>query len=275
MKNEFKIFNDYLSYKYVLVNPNSDITGGIIEKSQIDDIGNHPDIDKVRIMGLNQDTFEYFIEKYGKQFRAIYFFKNKFIKDLSPLSSLENIEFIGYFHNQGCTRLWDMSRNHLLKGLSINDFSKLHDLNDISSAHNLEYLDFGNLVWSTLVLDTLKPLAKTKLKYLSFNAKKIMDNDITPLASITTLEELGFPTNLFETEQIAWLTARMKDVKSSSLGPYHKIDKPIKWESKSGIKMKDTFIHGKGKPLLDSNLDKKRLDKYIKEFEEMVKKYSI
>jgi hypothetical protein len=269
-----KVYNKYMKYEYVLANPNADVSGGVLEKEQIDDIRNHPEIDKIRIMGLKQDTFEYFIEKYGQQFKAIYFFKNKAVKDLSPLSLLEKVEFIGYFFNQGSNRLWDMSKNLSLRGLSLNDFSKLHSLNEIVTAPNLEFLDIGDMVWSTMVLDTLKPLARTKLKYLSFNAKKIVDNDITPIGDIQTLEELNFPTNLFETEQIAWLTAKLTNVQSSSLGPFHTIEKPIEWKTSSGIKMKDTFIHGKGKPFLDSNLDKNRINKYVQEFELMVKKFS-
>ncbi len=105
---------------------------------------NHPQIDIIKIIGLKQDTFEYFVEKYGQQFKAIYFFKNKSIKDLSPLSSLQKVEFIGYFFNQGCDRLWDMNRNFALKGLSINDFSKLHYIDEIVTAPNLEFFDFGN-----------------------------------------------------------------------------------------------------------------------------------
>lgn len=274
MKRIFEIYYDYTKYEYVLANSNADVSGGILEKAEIDDIRNHPEIDKIKIMGLKQDTFEYFIEKYGQQFKAIYFFKNKAVKDLSALSYLENIEFIGYFFNQGCNRLWDMSKNFALKGLAINDFSKLHNLDDIVTAPNLEFLDFGNMVWDKLILNTLKPLSETKLKYLRFNAKKIIDNDITPIAKIRTLEELIFSTYLFETEQIAWLTAKLVNVKSSSLGPYHKIDTPIKWETSRGIKMKDTYIHGKGKPFLDSNLDKNRINRYVEEFQQMVKKFN-
>ena len=200
MINLLKAYNDYMKYEYVLANPNADISDGVLEKTQIDDIRNHPEIDKIRIIGLKQDTFEYFIERYGQQFKAIYFLKNKTVKDLSPLSSLEKAEFIGYFFNQGSNRLWDMSKNLSLRGLSINDFSKLHCLDDIVTAPNLEILDFGDMVWSTMVLDTLKPLERTKLKYISFKARKIVDNDITPIGNIQTLEELNFPTNLFETE---------------------------------------------------------------------------
>jgi len=274
MIDTFKAYCVDTIYDYVLYNPDETWTVGALTKAQIDDIKNHPEVDKIRIMGLKQDTFEYFIDKYGQQFKAICFFKNKAVNDLSPLSSLPNVEFINWFLNQGCNKLWNMNKNHALKGLSISDFSKLHSLDEIVTAPNLEFLDFGNKVWNRMFLETLQPLAETKLRYLQFNTKKIIDNDISPLAKIMTLEELSFPSNLFETEQIAWLTAKLPNVKSCLLKPYYMINDPIRWETKGGIKMKDTIINGKGKPFLDSNLDKKRINKYVQEFEEMVKNIS-
>ncbi len=66
MENLFENYNNYMKYDYVLANPNADISGGALEKKQIDDIKNYPEINKIRIMGLKQDSFEYFIEKYGR-----------------------------------------------------------------------------------------------------------------------------------------------------------------------------------------------------------------
>lgn len=62
-------------------------------------------------------------------------------------------------------------------------------------------------------------------------------------------------------------------VKSSSLGSDHKIDKLIECENDSGIKIRDTFIYGKGKTFLDLNIDKNYINKYVQEFEQMVDKY--
>lgn len=67
---------------------NMDIGGGTISKEEIDSLTNYPDIDVVTISGLRQDTFEYFIKNYGKQLRAIRFFKNKFVEDWSLLGTL-------------------------------------------------------------------------------------------------------------------------------------------------------------------------------------------
>lgn len=63
---------------------------------------------------------------------------------------MEHIEFITYFFNQKATKLWDMSNNKALKGLEIDDFSKLHSIDEIEYAPNLEVFNIGNAVWSKM-----------------------------------------------------------------------------------------------------------------------------
>ena len=53
---------------------NPDIGGGRIRMSDIDRLRDYPNEDTVTISGLRQDTFEYFINTYGNQFKAIRFF---------------------------------------------------------------------------------------------------------------------------------------------------------------------------------------------------------
>ena len=48
------------------------------EKEQIDNIKKYPHAKSVIVSGLYQDTFEYFIDNYGKQFEAITFWKNNY-----------------------------------------------------------------------------------------------------------------------------------------------------------------------------------------------------
>lgn len=59
-----------------LCEENADIGGGKITVADIDRLKNYPDAEVVTISGLQQDTFEYFIKTYGKQLKAIRFFKN-------------------------------------------------------------------------------------------------------------------------------------------------------------------------------------------------------
>lgn len=59
---------------------NRDIGGGKLTKEDIDELKNHPQTDTLSIMGLHQDTFEYFIKTYGKQLKAIRFLKIKWFR---------------------------------------------------------------------------------------------------------------------------------------------------------------------------------------------------
>ena len=103
-----------------------DVDGGKITIEQIDTIRQYPDAKLIIISGLEQKTFEYLINEYGKQFKVISFWKNKGVEDLSSLSELVEIEYITYFFNQKATKLWNMSTNKALKGLELDDFTKPH-----------------------------------------------------------------------------------------------------------------------------------------------------
>ena len=73
-------------------NEKMDVSGGITTIEDIDELAKYPDCDVVTISGLAQDTFEYFIKKYGQQFKAIRFHKNKRVSDWSLLSHLSIIK---------------------------------------------------------------------------------------------------------------------------------------------------------------------------------------
>ncbi|MDF2570034.1 MAG: internalin related protein [Sporomusa sp.] len=143
-------------------------------------------------------------------------------------------------------------------------------MEEIPLAPNLEELYFGDKIWNKYILDSVSPLTRAeKLKTLVFSAKKINDNDITPLAKIMNLERLEFTSNLFLTEQIAWLTANTTNINSSILAPYKKLKNPLKIKEKT----KDILVIGKRKPFLNSHEDKVRLEKYESAFNDLVNKY--
>ncbi|XCP86346.1 hypothetical protein ABXS75_05970 [Roseburia hominis] len=114
-----------------------EVDGGTISIEQIDTISDFPDAKSIVISGLKQDTFDYFVKTYGKQFQAITFWENKSVSDLSALSELYEIEYISYFYNQKASELWNMSNNKRLVGLSLTDFRKIHSLVGIEKARNL------------------------------------------------------------------------------------------------------------------------------------------
>lgn len=254
--------NDYLD----LIQP--EISGGKITREQIDAIQQLPHREAITISGLRQDTFEYFIVQYGDRFKAIYFWKCPRIEDLTALEQLKDIQYVLFFWNQKVTRLWSLAKNPKLKGLLLYDFMHLHALDDMAHAPSLEQFDIGNSPFSTrtLTLKSLVPLAALKtLKSLTLSVGKIEDNDLTPLLRMKQLQRFAFPPSLFTTEQVAYLTARLKNVQSEHLQPYRLLENPIG--------DKDCLVIGKGKPFLNSQKDAARLEKYVQKFAALVTQY--
>ncbi len=250
-------------YDYVLHGKNVDLTGGIITKEEIDILKDYPNIESVWVMGLCQDTFEYFINNYGHQFKAINFWKNKLVTDLSALENLTDVEYIHYFHNQRVTKLWDMSRNKSLKALGIYDFSRLHSLENIQTAPNLEYFAFGNKVWDTAELESLEPLARCNCRHVEIYCKKLYDSSPVPLLNMRNLEFFN-GNNYFTTEQIAWFVAHRPDIKGNTMCACHEMksdDECIVW------------ISGKRKPSLIKGKDDERIRRYCDSFNALVEKY--
>ena len=226
---------------------------------------------KLEITGLKQEGFDYLIEKYGERFNQISFFKCPLVGDLSKLEMLRGIKSLSFYWNQRANRLWDLSKNLELKSIRIEDFTRLHRLDDLINSDSLEEIRFGDKIWDSLVLETLNPISNVKnLKKLSFSAKKIEDFRISPLAEIDHIKELEFPSNLFTTEKVAWLTARIGDrVKSIVLAPFLTTFPPIAYNGKKI----DTYIVGKRKPSLDSTKDADRIKKYVDKFNSLTKYY--
>lgn len=251
----------------------NDVSGGNCSKDDIDIILNYPSAEKIIMSGLKQEVFEYFIDNYAQQFKVIYFWKCPHVSDLSKLSKLVKVEYLLWFWNQRASTLWNMESNIKLKGICIEDFTKVRTLDQLASSKSLEQLIFSDKVWVTSSLNSLEPLKKClSLKYVYFTLKKLDDGNITHLAEIQKLEEIYFNHNLFTTEQLAWLRAKLPNVKSKVLEPYY-TTKPLEWKTSKGIKIKDTQICGKRKPFLDSNLDKNRIDKYVEAFSNLVATY--
>ena len=246
----------------------ADVSGGKIRKEEIDRIKEHPDAISVTISGLTQETFEYFIDKYAKQFRYIRFFKNKAVKDWSGLETLSDLEFLYWFVNQRIDRLWNMSRNHALKAVELNDFTRLHDLSGIENAESLEWFGFGNEVWASAEIDSLSILKDTGIKRIDFYGKAIRDMDISFLPEMKKIETFNFAPRLFTTEQVAWIKAKCPDLKGRSIKPYIELNFSDE-ETKS-----KAIIVGKRKPILDIEGNEDRIEKYAREFERLVKQYS-
>lgn len=216
----------------------------------------------ISLIAVDQKFFESIITKYGKKFSVICFTKCPLISNLSALEDIDHLEYVTYYWNQRLESLWDLSKNPNLKGLSFDDFTRLHHLKDIPKSRSLKELYFGDKIWDSLKIDSLTPLQDCfNLESLKFSFKKLEDNDIRPLSKIKNLKKLEFQVNIFKSEQIAWLKAHLPNtIHSNTLQPFSKI------KSHSDIIDKNINIHGKRKPLLHEKRDAAKIQKYIEKF---------
>ncbi len=259
-----------------IYNENADIGGGKTTIADIDVLRNDSNIDTVSISGLNQQTFEYFISTYGNQLRAIRFFKNKAVDDLSLLGTLPQLEYVYFFHNQKTTKLWDMSNNVSLIGLCIEDFSRLYSIQGIETAPSLKEFSIGNAIWSTTIIESFNPLKNTMIEKLSFTGKAISDNDLSFLSHMPRLKEFNFATNLFTTEQVAWIVSNFPHLNGFALKARHDCmlcDRKLYDTSGIISDVPSTIIVGKRKPALNITGNEAKIAKYESKFEELKKQY--
>ena len=246
--------------------------GGIISKEDIDQLASYSEADRVTVSGLRQDSFEYLIRTVGPQLKAIIFIKNKLVEDWSLLGTLPQLEYAYWFANQRIDSVWDMRNNHALKGLTIHDFSRLHSISGIEKAPALRYLSIGNAIWPNMVVDSLMPLAKTKITHLEFFGKKIEDGNLSFFENLPQLQRFDCPLHLLPTEQFAWIAANCPQAEGRAL--HAKEDGPV-YKTINGKlnELPGTFIVGKRKPCLPFEGNEARIQQYVDEFEKMKIKY--
>ena len=248
-----------------LVQP--EIGGGKFDPGQLSKIEERPDATAVRISGLDQAAFERLVSSYGRQFTAIEFWKCPKLEDLTPLEDLSGLRMVSFYWNQRSTRLWNLSRTPHLTALRVEDFIRFHRLDDLLGGHALKELILGDAVWSKTTFETLEPLASlTGLLSLSLLPKRIDDGRIQPLGSLTNLENLRIPFNLFTTEQIAWLRARLPETVESEALSALLLTTPFDIDGKQ----RDVLLIGKRKPWLNSEEDAARIQKHVSRFEQLV-----
>lgn len=254
-----------------LVQP--ELNGGKATIAGIDQLSASPAATALTISGLEDRTLAHLARRFGGQFTAIHFWKCPRIADLSPLEEMPRLTHVAFYWNQRATRLWNFARTPALRGLHFDDFTKLTDLGDLRAAASLDTLAFGNAVWNRFSVDTLEPLAALggTLRHLAFNAKSIGDGRIQPLARMTSLATLDFPSNLFTTEQLAWLRAHLPaSVESTAIEPFRRLGQPLKRRGRA----LDVLVCGKGKPFLSSTADAAKLSRFVADFERSVARFA-
>lgn len=241
-----------------------DVTGGKISKEQIDNIIKYPQAKSVIVSGLYQDTFEYFIDNYGKQFEVITFWKNKNVKDLSKLSQLSNVRMIVYFYNNKVTKLWDLSDNVNLQILELWNFKNLHSIEGIQKANKLEHFSIGAQAGGKMLIDTLKPLVNSNISY--FGCYTVVGDNNYNILSKTKLRQLDINIEAFTLdEQARFNSLFTPSLEGSVAKPYYKF----------GIKeidgtCKEYYVLCKGNKTLMANKDEIKFKKYLNNYEKFL-----
>jgi hypothetical protein len=117
------------------------------------------------------------------------------IKDLTPLLTLGTLK---YLHIGGSGRIQDIAcLRHMdrLVVLELEGFVRVSSLEPIADLTQLEGLAVEGSIWTTQIVDSLRPLAKlTSLKYLFLanlrSKDNSKDNSLKPLAELVSLVHL-------------------------------------------------------------------------------------
>ena len=111
------------------------------------------------------------------------------------------------------------------------------------------------------------------LRRLSFALRKIEDGRIQPLADLSLLERLDCSSNLFTTEQLAWLRAHLPDsVEGRVLAPIERLNQPLQNPKGHGLD-RDVLVMGKRKPFLSSHGDAGRVQRYVDDYWKLVARF--
>jgi Leucine-rich repeat (LRR) protein len=235
-----------------------------LHDSNIDELINFPKAKELHITGLNQKDFDRFIDEYANNYEFINFFKCPGLRDLTRLSTLKTLKYLSFYYNNKSDKLWDLSMNTSLRGLSLIDFRKITNLNELSISKSLKEL---HIALGTLdrkaEIDSLNPIGQIKnLQYLSMYGFNIKDNDPTPLFNLKNLKELTLPHNYYEMEFYAKLAVKIPKVKCDCFKGYVEVDD---WGDGRTVS-----VVGKDGPKLKPTSEKLKL--YLQQFEEAKRK---
>ena len=121
------------------------------------------------------------------------------------------------------------------------------------------------------MIDSLMPLANTKIEKFSFTGRAIEDNDLSFIESMTNFKVFDFSTNTFTTEQVAWIVANFPQVKGFALKA--KQDCELFESNANLVNVPGTIIVGKRKPALIIKGNEAKIQKYVESFEKLKEKY--
>ena len=219
----------------------------------------------LEICGMEQKSFEYFVEKYGAEYEYLSFFKCQLISDFSPLEDLGHLKGVSIYWNIRNSTLWDMSKNPELEYLWLDSTKKIaYDPLALQRAKSLKGIFFRGDMDTPYPMKSLEWMrGMESLEEVILYNIKLEDRNTDVLESVPTLTRFDFPAGMFTTEEIAYMCAKYPHIKGSSLAAYNTEDAILN----------DVRVCGYRKPGLDLPKGQARLDKYVKEFNALVEKY--
>ena len=219
----------------------------------------------LQICGMNQQSLEYFVQHYGKTYRYLYFFKCQLIQDFSPLEDLDCLEEVSLYWNIRADKLWNMECNTSLRTISVSDAKRITlKPGLLKTSKVMENVFFSGSVFNHYPMESLECFANMPaLKHLGLNGIRLADKNMDTLKTLPALERFDFDAGMLTTEEIAWIVAKYPDLSGKCLCAYNKED----------ALLNDVRVCGFRKPGLDLPQYQKRLDKYVAQFDALVKKY--
>ena len=219
----------------------------------------------LEICGMNQKSFEHFVENYGEEYEFLSFFKCQLISDFSPLEKLKHLQGVSIYWNIRNSTLWDMSKNTELEYLWLDATKKIaynpSALCTAKSVRQIVFIGDMDTPYPMYSLEWMKGMDSLERVY--FRNIKLENRDTSVLDSVPSLRRFDFPAGMFTTEEIAYMCAKYPHIKGNSMGAYNTEDAILN----------DVRICGYRKPSLDLPKGQVRLEKYIKEFDALVEKY--
>lgn len=219
----------------------------------------------LEICGMEQKSFEYFVEKYGAEYEFLSFFKCQLISDFSALEDLKHLQGVIIYWNIRGSTLWDMSKNPELEYLWLDSTKKIaYDPLALQGAKTLKEVFFRGDMDTPYPMKSLEWMrGMDALETVTLRNIKLEDRNTDVLEIVPGLTRFDFPAGMFTTEEIAYMCAKYPHIAGSSLGAYNTEDAILN----------DVRVCGYRKPGLDLPKGQARLDKYIKEFDALVAKY--
>ncbi|WP_221229657.1 hypothetical protein [Niveibacterium umoris] len=191
---------------------------------------------------------------------------------LESLEGIEKLVSLSRLAMEWATKILDIAPIFRLGGLtalSVFDFSKLRQLDGIESLTELVELNLSGSRGSLtprLKLLSVKPIVKLdRLTSFSLTNAQLADDDITVLARCKNLRHLHL-SNQFDRRQFAYLAKHLNGQLLEPLSAFSETN--LKCEQCGG---KKSMFTGRKMPFLCRSCDSSRFDRYLAEYERLVR----